>query len=127
MLDKSVDFQKSPSSDFVARGRPLRGQTMLAPLAKRSTCSKSTKVMNGRMGKGLALFIFVLFSKGKNSYQSAGNFVYLRSHSSFVSSDCPLLSLLMFCYLVSTFGKHHSGLRNKNIIKFNLHKNISFL
>ena len=48
-----LDFQKSPSSDFicrgrkisrdfVARGRPLRGQTMLAPLAKRSTCSKST-------------------------------------------------------------------------------------
>ena len=41
-----LDFQKSPSSDFiwrgttsrdfVARGRPLRGQTMLAPLAKRS-------------------------------------------------------------------------------------------
>ena len=26
--------------DFVARGRPLRGQTRLAPLAKRSTCSK---------------------------------------------------------------------------------------
>ena len=26
----------------VARGRPLRGQTSLAPLAKRSTCSKST-------------------------------------------------------------------------------------
>ena len=29
-------------SDFVARGRPLRGQTRLAPLAKRSTCSKSS-------------------------------------------------------------------------------------
>ena len=27
--------------DFVARGRPPRGQTRLAPLAKRSTCSKS--------------------------------------------------------------------------------------
>ena len=80
--------------------------------------------MNGRMGKGLALFIFVLFSKAKNSYQSAGNFVYPRSYSSFVSSDCPLL---IFCYLVSTFGKHQSGLQNKNIIKFNLHKNISFL
>ena len=26
----------------VARGRPLRSQTRLAPLAKRSTCSKST-------------------------------------------------------------------------------------
>ena len=47
----TVDFQKSPSLDFiwrgtsldfVARGRPLRGQTRLAPLAKRSTCSKST-------------------------------------------------------------------------------------
>ena len=45
-----VDFQKSPSSDFIwraplatsflARGRPLRGQKRLAPLAKRSTCSK---------------------------------------------------------------------------------------
>ena len=39
-----IDFQKSPSSDFiwrgtsrdfVARGRPLRGQKRLAPLAKR--------------------------------------------------------------------------------------------
>ena len=29
------------SRDFVARGRPLCGQTRLAPLAKRSTCSKS--------------------------------------------------------------------------------------
>ena len=29
------------SRDFVARGRPLRGQKRLAPLAKRSTCSKS--------------------------------------------------------------------------------------
>ena len=55
-----VDFQKSPSSDFIwygtiwgirisygARGgtsrcRPLRGQKRLAPLAKRSTCIKST-------------------------------------------------------------------------------------
>ena len=55
-----LDFQKSPSSDFhmaiskfhiskksfvgfhfVARGRPLRGKKRLAPLAKRSTCSKS--------------------------------------------------------------------------------------
>ena len=46
-----LDFQKSPSSDFiwrgttscdfVARGRPLHGQKRLAPLAKRSTCSKS--------------------------------------------------------------------------------------
>ena len=47
---RSVDFQKSPSSDFIWRGtsrdfvahcRPLRGQTRHAPLAKRSTCSKS--------------------------------------------------------------------------------------
>ena len=48
-----LDFQKSPSSDFIwrarplatsslARGRPLRGQKRLAPLAKRSTCSKSS-------------------------------------------------------------------------------------
>ena len=43
-----LDFQKSPSSDFicdfVARGRPLRGQKRLAPLAKRSTCSKSIPI-----------------------------------------------------------------------------------
>ena len=47
---RSVHFQKSPSSDFiwrrtsrdfVARGRPL--QTRHAPLAKRSTCSKSIR------------------------------------------------------------------------------------
>ena len=55
-----VDFQKSPSSDFIwcgtilgirisygarggtSRGRPLRGQKTLSPLAKRSTCIKST-------------------------------------------------------------------------------------
>ena len=55
-----VDFQKSPSSDFIwcgtilgirisygarggtSRGRPLRSQKMLAPLAKRSTCIKYT-------------------------------------------------------------------------------------
>ena len=36
-------FQRQPRRlDFVARGRPLRGQTRLAPLAKRSTCSKSS-------------------------------------------------------------------------------------
>ena len=45
-------LSKSPSSDFiwrgttardfVARGRPLRGQKRVAPLAKRSTRSKST-------------------------------------------------------------------------------------
>ena len=29
------------SRDFVARGRPIRGQKRLAPLAKRPTCSKS--------------------------------------------------------------------------------------
>ena len=46
-LHVKVDFQKSPSSDFiwraplVARDRLLRGQKRLAPLAKRSTCSKS--------------------------------------------------------------------------------------
>ena len=39
---KTIKRDKSTSRDFVARGRPLRGQTMLAPLAKRSTCSKST-------------------------------------------------------------------------------------
>ena len=33
------------SRDFVARGRPIRGQTRLAPLAKRSTCSKSRLLM----------------------------------------------------------------------------------
>ena len=53
IISPSVDFQKSPSSDliwrgtktsrdFVARGGPLRGQARLAPLAKRSTCTKST-------------------------------------------------------------------------------------
>ena len=50
-----VDFQKSPSSDFirrgtsrdfVVRGRPLCGQKRLAPLAKRSTCSKSTSLVS---------------------------------------------------------------------------------
>ena len=30
--------------DFVARGRPLRGQKRLVPLAKRSTCNKSIKL-----------------------------------------------------------------------------------
>ena len=42
--NNQLDFQKSPSSardDFVAPGRPLRGQTRLVPLAKRATCSKS--------------------------------------------------------------------------------------
>ena len=55
-----VDFQKSPWSDFIwcgtilgirisygarggtSRGRPLRGQKRLAPLAKSSICIKST-------------------------------------------------------------------------------------
>ena len=47
---KTVDFQKvlrrisyGAGRDFVARGRPFRGQKRLAPLAKRSTCSKSRK------------------------------------------------------------------------------------
>ena len=49
-------FQKSPSPDFiwrgttsrdfVARGRPLCGQERHAPLAKRSTCGKSTRPGN---------------------------------------------------------------------------------
>ena len=39
---KPCKRDKSTSRDFVARGRPLRGQKRLAPLAKRSTCSKST-------------------------------------------------------------------------------------
>ena len=47
----AIDFQESPlsefiwrktSRDFVAHGRPLRGLKRLTPLAKRSTCSKST-------------------------------------------------------------------------------------
>ena len=38
---KPIKRDKSTSRDFVARGRPLRGQTRLPPLAKRSTCSKS--------------------------------------------------------------------------------------
>ena len=49
----SLDFQKSPH-DFVSRGRPLCGQKRLAPLAKRSTCSKSIF---------LCLFIYVFFSR----------------------------------------------------------------
>ena len=47
---KTEDFQKvlrrisyGAGRDFVARGRPFRGQKRLAPLAKRSTCSKSRK------------------------------------------------------------------------------------
>ena len=36
-----IKRDKSTSRDFVSRGRPLRGQTRLAPLAKRSTSSKS--------------------------------------------------------------------------------------
>jgi len=39
---KPCKRDKSTSRDFVARGRPLRGQKRLAPLAKGSTCSKST-------------------------------------------------------------------------------------
>ena len=34
---KPIKRDKSTSRDFVARGRPLRGQTRLAPLAARST------------------------------------------------------------------------------------------
>ena len=41
---KPIKRDKSTSRDFVARGRPLRGQTRLAPLTKRSTCSKSIKL-----------------------------------------------------------------------------------
>ena len=42
--DTTQTFKKvlrRTSRDFVARGRPLRGQKRLAPLANRSTCSKS--------------------------------------------------------------------------------------
>ena len=39
---KPCKRDKSTSRDFVARGRPLRGQKRLAPLAKRSTCIKSS-------------------------------------------------------------------------------------
>ena len=39
---KPCKRDKSTSRDFVVRGRPLRGQKRLTPLAKRSTCSKSS-------------------------------------------------------------------------------------
>ena len=42
LMVKLIKRDKSTSRDFVARGRPLRGQKRLAPLAKRSTCTKST-------------------------------------------------------------------------------------
>ena len=42
--------------DFVARGRPLRGQKRLAPLAKRSTCSKS---MQHRALRSLQIKVFI--------------------------------------------------------------------
>ena len=38
---KPCKRDKSASRDFIARGRPLRCQKRLAPLTKRSTCSKS--------------------------------------------------------------------------------------
>ena len=41
MQMEPIKRDKSTSRDFVSRGRPLRGQTRLAPLAKRSTSSKS--------------------------------------------------------------------------------------
>ena len=41
MQMKTLQARQVESRDFVARGRPLRGQKRLAPLAKRSTCSKS--------------------------------------------------------------------------------------
>ena len=49
--------RRSTSRHFVARSRPLRGQTRLAPLAKRSTCSKSNSVGQGN-------FIFVRGKSG---------------------------------------------------------------
>ena len=42
MQMEPIKRDKSTSRDFVARGWPLRGQTRLAPLAERSTCSKSS-------------------------------------------------------------------------------------
>ena len=54
----SLDFQKSPH-DFVARGRPLCGQKRLAPLAKRSTCSKSIFYVY--------LFMFFFFALSKRA------------------------------------------------------------
>ena len=46
---KSFKRDKSSSRDFVVRGRPLRGQKRLAPLAKRSTCSKSREQLEGKV------------------------------------------------------------------------------
>ena len=40
---KPIERDKSTSRDFVPGSRPLRGQTRLAPLAKRSTCSNSNR------------------------------------------------------------------------------------
>ena len=62
---REVDFHKSPSSisygahetshDFVARGRPLRGQKRRAPLAKRSTCIKSNREVTVSVNKTNAM------------------------------------------------------------------------
>ena len=45
MQMKTRKRDKSTSCDFVARGRPLCGQKRLAPLTKRSTCSKSNQLV----------------------------------------------------------------------------------
>ena len=43
------------SRDFVAHGRPLRGQKRLAPLAKRSTCNKSKLPVVNEIGLDMSI------------------------------------------------------------------------
>ena len=86
--------------DFVARGRPLRSQTRLAPLAKRSTCSKSmvglTFISGTLYGLALLHMIEKLFftRKAASKLTNRWTLIFLQFKAIFVSL------CIQICYIV---------------------------
>ena len=71
---KPLKQDKSTSRDFIARGRPLRGQKRFAPLAKRSTCSKSNVVVVLKFPNIKEKMKWILFLVVKTRHRANGLF-----------------------------------------------------
>ena len=82
--------------EVVARGRPLRGQTGLAPLAKRSTCSKSSIVTT------------ICYERGGQSDHLQPK-VWLRHTNTYWVTPAPRPSAYCFKILLYTFKALHGA------------------
>ena len=86
------------SHDFVARGRPLRGQKRLAPLAKRSTCIKSNCEVTVSV-KVTANLFGLEFCKILKSYHKIAHYIYFVLKKKLFENVFSLRSYCKFCVL----------------------------